>query len=161
MYEELMANLRNCVSDTGDCTGCPYQNGYKGTYCMNGLIIEAANAIEELNRKVEDFESMREISPEAEYAINKHTDNLISKLDELINSPNTDNLLKENETLKKELAQYKAVEEKGYIITPPESGLKAYFIDKTGEMIKGNISKIGNIKDFLFDYAISIDNTTM
>ena len=67
------------------------------------------------------------------------------------------NLLKENKTLITELIRYKEAEEKGYIITPPDSGLKAYFIDKTGEIIKGNISKIGNIKDFLFDYAISID----
>ena len=55
------------------------------------------------------------------------------------------------------LAAYEDAEEKGYIITPPNSGLKVYFIDKSREMIKGNISKIGNIKDFLFDYAISID----
>ena len=68
-----------------------------------------------------------------------------------------DNLLKENEILRKELTQYKEAEEKGYIITPPNSGLKVYIIDKSGEMIKGNISKIGNIEDFLFDYAISID----
>jgi len=47
--EELIKRLRNCVSDTvEDCAGCPYQGGYKGTYCMNGLISEAADAIEEL-----------------------------------------------------------------------------------------------------------------
>ena len=49
MYDDLVKRLRNCTSDTvEDCTGCPYQGGYKGTYCMNGLIDEAADAIEEL-----------------------------------------------------------------------------------------------------------------
>ena len=70
---------------------------------------------------------------------------------------NVDELLEENETLRKELTRYKEAEEKGYIITPPDLGLKVYFIDKSGEMIEGNISKTDNIKDFLFDYAISID----
>ena len=51
MYSELVRQLRNCISDTvEDCAGCPYQGGYKGTYCMNGLISEAANAIEELSK---------------------------------------------------------------------------------------------------------------
>lgn len=51
MYEELVKQLRNCTSDTvEDCAGCPYRGGYKGTYCMNGLITEAAEAIEELLR---------------------------------------------------------------------------------------------------------------
>lgn len=48
-YEELVKWLRNCTSDTvEDCAGCPYQGGYKGTYCMNGLLTVAADAIEEL-----------------------------------------------------------------------------------------------------------------
>ena len=48
MYEELIKRLRNCISDTEDCAGCPYQGGYKGIFCMNGLISEAADAIAEL-----------------------------------------------------------------------------------------------------------------
>lgn len=49
-YEELVKWLRKCsTSDTvEDCAGCLYQGGYKGTYCMNGLITDAADAIEEL-----------------------------------------------------------------------------------------------------------------
>lgn len=48
-YEELVKRLKNCLSDTvEDCAGCPYQGGYNGTYCMNGLITDAADAIEEL-----------------------------------------------------------------------------------------------------------------
>ena len=51
MYDEIVKRLRNCLSDTvEDCAGCPYQGGYKGTYCMNGLITEAADAIEELSK---------------------------------------------------------------------------------------------------------------
>lgn len=53
MYDDLVKRLRNCISDTvEDCAGCPYQGGYKGTYCMNGLISEAADAIEEMNRRI-------------------------------------------------------------------------------------------------------------
>ena len=51
-YTELVKQLRNCASDTfEDCHGCPYEGGYKGTYCMNGLITEAADAIEELQAR--------------------------------------------------------------------------------------------------------------
>ena len=53
MYEELIKRLKNCTSDTvEDCAGCQYQGGYKGTYCMNGLISEAADAIEELQAQL-------------------------------------------------------------------------------------------------------------
>lgn len=71
MYEELIENLR-------------FNTRQVRQYDLMILLFHAADAIEKLNRKVEDFEAVREISPEAEYAINKHTDNLISKLDELI-----------------------------------------------------------------------------
>lgn len=50
MYDELVKRLKNCISDEIDCAGCPYQGGYKGTYCMNGLVLEAADAIEELSK---------------------------------------------------------------------------------------------------------------
>ena len=73
MYEELIEKLR-------------FNARQVRQYDLMILLFHAADAIEKLNRKVEDFEAMREISPEAEYAINKHTDNLISKLDELINN---------------------------------------------------------------------------
>ena len=57
MYEDLIKRLRNCTSDTvEDCDGCPYQGGYKGTYCMNGLVSEAANAIEELSERIAIYE---------------------------------------------------------------------------------------------------------
>lgn len=50
MYDELVKRMRNCTSDTvEDCAGCPYIRGYNGTYCMNGLVTEAADAIEALS----------------------------------------------------------------------------------------------------------------
>ena len=52
MYEDLIKRLINCISDTEDCAGCPYQGGYKGTFCMNGLISEAADAIEAQDRHI-------------------------------------------------------------------------------------------------------------
>ena len=60
MYEELVKRLRNCTSDTvEDCAECPYQGGYKGTYCMNGLIEEAADAIEKFSAYVQQLEELR------------------------------------------------------------------------------------------------------
>lgn len=72
MTDELVKNLRFNAKQVQQ-------------YNLMILLFKAADAIEKLNRKVEDFESMREISPEAEYAINKHADNIISRLDKLIN----------------------------------------------------------------------------
>ena len=70
MYEDLVKQLRNCTSDTvEDCAGCPYQGGFKGTYCMNGLISEAADAIEKL---IED-----------KAALNRTIANLLEQLKDL------------------------------------------------------------------------------
>lgn len=60
-------------------------NAYSAEHeCHGGITAEAADAIEKLSRRVEDLEAMREISPETEYAIDKHADNLISHMEELI-----------------------------------------------------------------------------
>ncbi len=59
MNDELIKRLRDCTSDTEDCTGCPYQGGYKGTYCMNGLIEEAADAIEALSEYVNTMRRLK------------------------------------------------------------------------------------------------------
>jgi len=51
MYDELVKRLRKCALDMAeDCVGCPYRGGYKETCCMNGLILKAADAIEELSK---------------------------------------------------------------------------------------------------------------
>ena len=68
MYEALISHLRECAKLD------PNENTFN----------EAADAIEELSRKIESLESMREITPEAKYAIDKHADNIISHMDELI-----------------------------------------------------------------------------
>lgn len=68
MYDELVKRL-NAYSAEHECHG--------------GITAEAADAIEKLSQRVEDLEAMREISPETEYAIDKHADNLISHMEEL------------------------------------------------------------------------------
>ena len=52
MYEELAKWLRNCASSTWveDCDGCPYIR-YDGTFCLNGILTHAADAIEELQEQ--------------------------------------------------------------------------------------------------------------
>lgn len=68
MCEDLVKRLRNCTSDTvEDCAGCPYQGGYKGTYCMNGLVEEAANAIEELSGLISRYDGETGIKDLQEY----------------------------------------------------------------------------------------------
>ena len=83
MYEELVKRLRHCSEEHSGCGTCELSDT---CVLQTRLLLQAADVIEELNRKVEDLEAMREISPEAEYAINKHADSLISKLDKLINN---------------------------------------------------------------------------
>lgn len=48
------------------------------------VVYQAADAIEELQKQVEDYECKLEISPEAEYAIDKHCNDIISRMDKLI-----------------------------------------------------------------------------
>ena len=45
--------------------------------------------------EINDLASVREISPEAEYAINKHADNIIERLDKLLNQTDDDVRLRE------------------------------------------------------------------
>lgn len=91
MYECLVKPLRYCA--THDCCGegereagcaAPYSLRKDCNTCNQVLQAQAADAIEELNHKIESLESKFEISPEAEYAIDKHADNLISHMEELI-----------------------------------------------------------------------------
>lgn len=50
MYEKLVESLRNCVADeNGCCFQCPEDcNGP----CQENLMTEAADAIEEMNRRI-------------------------------------------------------------------------------------------------------------
>ena len=84
MYEELIKRLRNCISDTvEDCTGCPYQGGYKGTYCMNGLISEAADAIVDLqleNTMLREKFKALQLERDVEDANRKQTEMIVANL---------------------------------------------------------------------------------
>lgn len=77
MYDELIKDLREwprvCVEYTGS---------------VDELHDKAADAIEELSRKVEDYETRLELTPEAQYAIDKHADDLIDRMDKLIEGLN-------------------------------------------------------------------------
>jgi hypothetical protein len=55
MYEELIKDLRNCAF--GDCADCPYR---KVEDCA-GLVIKAADAIEELSKENERFAKMAKV----------------------------------------------------------------------------------------------------
>lgn len=50
MYEALIKRLKGCSDpDCGDCCEkCPYKFGYQGRFCEDGLLVEAADAIEKL-----------------------------------------------------------------------------------------------------------------
>ena len=76
----------NCTAVGGFCTAvaaahCPLLRKYLDT----GLTPEEIN----------DLASVREISPEAEYAINKHADNIIERLDKLLHQTDDDARLRE------------------------------------------------------------------
>lgn len=53
MHEDLVKRLKICADETAGCNGCPYQNGYIGHFCMDGLIIEAIDAIEKQNERID------------------------------------------------------------------------------------------------------------
>jgi hypothetical protein len=76
----------NCTAVGGFCTAvpaahCPLLREYLDT----GLEPEEIN----------DLASVREISPETEYAINKHADNIIERLDKLLHQTDDDARLRE------------------------------------------------------------------
>lgn len=76
----------NCTAVGGFCTAvqaahCPLLREYLDTKLTP----------EEIN----DLASVREISPEAEYAINKHADNIIERLDKLLQQTDDDARLRE------------------------------------------------------------------
>ena len=78
-----------CHSVEGDCSaGCKWEEAAwerLAAYEDTGLTPEEIN----------DLASVREISPEAEYAINKHADNIIARLDKLLHQTDDDARLRE------------------------------------------------------------------
>ena len=69
--------------------------------------------------EVNDLASVREISPEAEYAINKHADNIIERLDKLLHQTDDDARLRE-------LAE--ADKDGRVVVLPCKVGTATYYI---------------------------------
>lgn len=74
-----------------------------GSYCESGSctqrkVWERLKAYEDTGltpEEINDLASVREISPEAEYAINKHADSIIERLDKLLHQTDDDARLRE------------------------------------------------------------------
>ena len=76
----------NCTAVGGFCTAVP------AAHCpLLRKYLDTELTPEEIN----DLASVREISPEAEYAINKHADNIIERLDKLLHQTDDDARLRE------------------------------------------------------------------
>lgn len=76
----------NCTAVGGFCTAVP------AAHCpLLREYLDTGFEPEEIN----DLASVREISPEAEYAINKHADNIIERLDKLLHQTDDDARLRE------------------------------------------------------------------
>lgn len=80
------ADNGNCTAVGGFCTAVP------AAHCpLLRKYLDTELTPEEIN----DLASVREISPEAEYAINKHADNIIERLDKLLHQTDDDARLRE------------------------------------------------------------------
>lgn len=58
MNDVLVKRLRDCSNPHCEecCEKCPYRNGYNGDhYCMDGLVDEAADAIDALLCEIEKY----------------------------------------------------------------------------------------------------------
>lgn len=51
MNDELAKWLRDCGNDSVGCGGCPYKSRRRDGSCINGLLAEAADAIEKLSKE--------------------------------------------------------------------------------------------------------------
>ena len=72
---------------------CPYNGA-----CSQRKVWERLKAYEDTGltpEEINDLASVREISPEAEYAINKHADNIIERLDKLLHQTEDDARLRD------------------------------------------------------------------
>ena len=127
----------NCTAVGGFCTAvaaahCPLLRQYLDT----GLTPEEIN----------DLASVREISPEAEYAINKHADDIIERLDKLLHQTDDDARLRE-------LAEADKADR--LVVLPCKVGDKLY------RVFDGNISEheVQNMKYFARQGRLGIDMT--
>ena len=73
----------NLCCEYNDCFNCPQ---YKRMVSRLAAYEDTGMEPEE----IEDFASVREITPEAEYAINKHADSLIERMDALLHQDDSE-----------------------------------------------------------------------
>ena len=93
---QAMMDCQKCEADWTDKHGKPMVD-CTALYCRNRLKDRVA-AYEDTGLtpdEINDLASVREISPEAEYAINKHADSIIERLDKLLAQTDDDVRLRE------------------------------------------------------------------
>ena len=93
---QAMMDCEKCKADWTGKHGKPMVD-CTALYCRNCLK-ERLAAYEDTGltpEEINDLASVREISPEAEYAINKHADNIIERLDKLLHQTDDDTRLRE------------------------------------------------------------------
>ena len=93
---QAMMDCEKCKADWTGKHGKPMFD-CTALYCRNRLK-ERLAAYEDTGltpEEINDLASVREISPEAEYAINKHADNIIERLDKLLRQTDDDARLRE------------------------------------------------------------------
>ena len=115
-------------------------------------IIDALNRLAEYEdtgltpKEIEDMVSVREIPPEVEYAIDKHADNLIQQLEQLI--------AKTDEEI--ELQRYKDAEDQGFLTwLPCKVGDNVYRLWGCGKHGK-SIAEFEVIQISWYDFGIEI-----
>ena len=127
----------NCTAVGGFCTAVAAAHcSLLCQYLDTGLTPEEIN----------DLASVREISPEAEYAINKHADDIIERLDKLLHQTDDDARLRE-------LAEADKADR--LVVLPCKVGDKLY------RVFDGNISEheVQNMKYFARQGRLGIDMT--
>lgn len=80
-----------------NCNGCEMQKICGPYDCLQRMVNRLASYedTELTPEEIEDLASVREISPEAEYAINAHADSIIERLDKLLKKTDDDARVRE------------------------------------------------------------------
>ena len=84
--------------DIAQCDVIPGGSSCESGRCTQRKVWERLKAYEDTGltpEEINDLASVREISPEAEYAINKHADSIIERLDKLLHQTDDDARLRE------------------------------------------------------------------
>ena len=103
---------------------CVRYRGKALEYAGRAGIVDMANRLADYEdtgftpEEIDDLACTREISPEAEYAINKHADSIIERLDKLLKKTDEDARIRE-------LA---AADKEGRVVALPKKGSTVYYI---------------------------------